>query len=55
MAELLVEELDNDQALACIERIVAFFIAHAKKGERLGRMIDRLGLDALREAAPVTA
>jgi len=50
LADTLAEDLDTDQALALIEKVVAFYQENAKKHERIGKMIDRLGLDAVKAA-----
>ena len=44
----LTKGLNNDQALSLVENILQFYIANAKKGERLGMLIDRIGLEALK-------
>ncbi len=41
----LVAELDDDQVLAAVEKVIAVYTDQAKPGERLGKMIERLGLD----------
>ena len=46
----LTTGLNNDQALAMVEKILQHYRAHAKKGERMGAMIERLGLDPLKSA-----
>ena len=46
----LTKGLNSDQALAMVEKILAYYKANARRGERLGTMIDRLGLDALKTA-----
>ena len=51
IAETLVEELSDDDALAAVEKVVGYFKANAKPNERIGRMIDRLGIEPLKEAA----
>ena len=51
LAERIAEGLTGDQAKAAIAKIIAFYKANGKKHERVGRMIDRLGLDAVRTAA----
>ena len=50
LSELLIEELSDDDALAAIDEVVGFFRDNAKAHERLGKTIDRLGIDKLREA-----
>ena len=50
IAQELIAGLDADQALGSIEKVVAFYKENAKKAERMGKMIDRIGLEALRAA-----
>ncbi|SMC37849.1 Nitrite/Sulfite reductase ferredoxin-like half domain-containing protein [Desulfocicer vacuolatum DSM 3385] len=50
LAEVFAQELDSDTALDLIEKIVAFYKENGKKGERIGKMIDRLGLDTMKDA-----
>ena len=50
LADVVAEDLDDLQALERIERIIAFYAENGQKNERLGRMIDRMGLDALSQA-----
>jgi NAD(P)H-nitrite reductase large subunit len=50
LADTLAEDIDSDQALRLIEKVIAFYRENAKKVERIGAMIDRLGLDALKAA-----
>jgi NAD(P)H-nitrite reductase large subunit len=47
--------LDDDEALASIDKVVAYYRENAKKGERLGKMIDRVGQEALQRAAAVVS
>ncbi len=53
IADLLTEGLSDDQAFEMVGGIVDFFKANAAPKERVGRMIDRLGLDALKAVAGV--
>lgn len=46
----LVTGLDDDQAMATVDKVVQFYIDNAKKGERLGKMIERIGLEPFKEA-----
>ncbi|HIJ20276.1 MAG TPA: NAD(P)/FAD-dependent oxidoreductase, partial [Deltaproteobacteria bacterium] len=46
----LLSDLDDEQALAGVEKVVEYYRENAKKGERLGKMIDRIGFDAVKEA-----
>ncbi|MFZ0242563.1 MAG: NAD(P)/FAD-dependent oxidoreductase [Desulfobacterales bacterium] len=51
IAQECADGLDDDQALAVIEAVVGFYQENAKKGERLGKMIDRLGLEVFQQVA----
>ena len=42
--------LNDNQAFEMVEKILQYYKTNAKKGERLGAMIDRVGLDALKAA-----
>ena len=53
LADVLAENLSTDEALALTDKVLAYFKENAKKGERIGRMIERLGLDAIKQAAGV--
>jgi len=44
----LTKGLSNDQALERVERILQYYKTNGRKGERLGRMIDRIGVDGLK-------
>ncbi len=44
----LTKGLNSDQALAMIEKTLLYYKANAKRGERLGMLIDRLGPDSLK-------
>jgi NAD(P)H-nitrite reductase large subunit len=41
---------DDDGVVDAVARVVAAYREHAKKGERLGKTIERLGLEPFREA-----
>ena len=45
LATDLTAALDDEAALALIERLVAYYRENGKKGERLGKMVDRVGLE----------
>jgi len=47
LADTLMEGLSFDGALKMIETVVAYYKANSKR-ERMGRMIERIGLDTLR-------
>ncbi len=50
IADELFVGLSDEQAIAAIETVIAYYKENAKKGERLGKMIDRTGLEAVKEA-----
>ena len=50
LSEELAKDLDTDAAMALVDGIVAYYRENAKPRERVGRMIERLGMDALRSA-----
>ncbi len=49
IAKELVTGLDDDQVMAACEQVVDYYKENAKKGERLGKMIERVGLDPFKE------
>jgi len=50
IADELLTGLNDDQAVDAANKIVEFYQANAKKGERLGKMINRMGIEPLKEA-----
>jgi NAD(P)H-nitrite reductase large subunit len=50
LADLLAKDLDTDEALALIDKVVEYYRANAKPRERIGRMIERIGLENVRHA-----
>lgn len=46
----LISGLDDAGAAAAVDRIVNYYKQNAKKGERLGKMIERIGLAPFKEA-----
>ena len=50
LAQPLAEGLDDEAALALVDRIINYFRDNGQRGERLGRMIDRVGFDAFKAA-----
>jgi NAD(P)H-nitrite reductase large subunit len=50
LADQVAEDLDGDAAMALIDRIIDFYRENGKKGERIGQMIDRIGLETFRDA-----
>jgi NAD(P)H-nitrite reductase large subunit len=50
LAQVLVEDLNSEEALDKIKKIMDFYKANGKKLERIGRMIDRVGFDVFQSA-----
>jgi len=50
LADTIAKDLDTDNALDAISKVVSYYRENAKKGERIGGMIDRIGLDTLKNA-----
>jgi len=42
--------LNDDQALAMVDKVLQYYKTNARKGERLGAMINRVGLDVVKAA-----
>ena len=50
LADTIAEELDDNAAIALIDRIIDYYRENGKKGERIGQMIDRIGLETFSQA-----
>lgn len=50
IAKEIIAGLDDDQVMEACEKVVVYYQKNAKKGERLGKMIERVGLDPFKEA-----
>ena len=50
IAQELVTGLDDDQVIKSIEKVVNYYKDNAKKGERLGKMINRITLEPMKTA-----
>jgi NAD(P)H-nitrite reductase large subunit len=50
LGEVLVQRISTEEALATIDKILEYYQANAKPKERMGRMIERLGMNELEEA-----
>ena len=48
IANELVTGLDDNQAMQCANKVISYYREHANKGERFGKMIDRIGFDILK-------
>lgn len=45
LADTVAEELSTEQVMQHIERIIDYYKANAKKNERMGKMMDRIGVN----------
>jgi len=50
LSQKIADGLSDDEAKAKVAAVVAFFQENAKPKERLGRMLDRIGIEALTDA-----
>jgi NAD(P)H-nitrite reductase large subunit len=50
IGEVLAQRIDTDSVLALVDRILEYYHANAKPRERIGKMIERLGLEHLEDA-----
>ena len=50
LSQELVSNLTDEEALAIADKVVKYFEKEAKKSERMGRFIDRIGFDSFKEA-----
>jgi len=50
IADELITGLNDDQAIDAAKKVIEFYRENAKKGERLGKLINRMGLESLKEA-----
>ncbi|AEH45258.1 nitrite and sulphite reductase 4Fe-4S region [Thermodesulfatator indicus DSM 15286] len=49
LAQTLTENISSEEALAIADKIIKFYEAHAKKTDRLGRLIDRIGFEEFKK------
>jgi len=50
VGDILAEEIDEDEVVTLINRCIDYYAEHGKKKERTSRFIERIGLDAFKEA-----
>jgi NAD(P)H-nitrite reductase large subunit len=50
LGDVLTTQLEPGEALGVIDKILEYYKATAKHNERLGEMIDRIGLDTFKQA-----
>ncbi|MFP4392541.1 MAG: NAD(P)/FAD-dependent oxidoreductase [Desulfohalobiaceae bacterium] len=49
LADEIARDLDTDQALEMVQKVVDYYKAQAKKQERMGKMMDRIGVEEFRK------
>jgi len=47
LADILMEDLSFDEARAMVDRVVEYYREHSKR-ERMGRMVERIGLETIK-------
>jgi len=50
LSQKIAEGLSDDQAKALIDKVMDYYAENAKPRERLGRMLERIGIDELKKA-----
>ncbi len=50
LGDKLAEDLSTEQALDVVDRLVEYFKTHAKHHDRMARLVERQGLEAIRQA-----
>lgn len=55
LGDVLAQRVETDAVLALVERIIDYYRANAKPRERMGKMIERLGLSHMKEAVGLGA
>jgi len=50
LADTLAQRIETSQAVSLVEKIIDYYKANAQPKERMGKMIERLGLAHLEEA-----
>lgn len=48
LAEMLIDNLSTEKALEVSQKVLNYYKENGKKGERLGRFIERIGLDTFK-------
>lgn len=52
VADVIGEGLEDEQAVALIDKLVEFYRVNGKKKERTARMVERLGIETVKAALP---
>ncbi len=48
LADIVIEDLNDDEAIEMVDKIMDYYRENGKKHERIGKLIDRIGLDAFK-------
>ncbi|HWQ62151.1 MAG TPA: NAD(P)/FAD-dependent oxidoreductase, partial [Negativicutes bacterium] len=49
LADVIAQSVPQEEVLPLVDKIIAYYRANANKYERIGRMIDRLGLEKVKQ------
>ncbi|MCK4838625.1 MAG: NAD(P)/FAD-dependent oxidoreductase [Desulfobulbaceae bacterium] len=49
IGDVVAEELSTEDAIALVDKLVEYYRQNGKKRERVARMVDRLGIEAVKE------
>ncbi|OGR22237.1 MAG: sulfite reductase [Desulfobacterales bacterium RIFOXYA12_FULL_46_15] len=52
LADILAEDLSDEEAVKLVERVIQYYKVNSKR-ERMGRMIERIGLDTVRSGLKI--
>jgi NAD(P)H-nitrite reductase large subunit len=55
IAQECASGLNEDEVLSAVNEVIAYYQEYAKKGERLGKMIDRVGIEVFQQGLGNTA
>ena len=50
VADIVAEDLDKDQVVSLVKKLLEYYKENAKKKERCARFVERLGIDAIKAA-----
>lgn len=50
VGDIIAEDIDKDAAIILVRKCLEYYAAHGKNKERTARFIERIGIDALKEA-----
>jgi NAD(P)H-nitrite reductase large subunit len=50
IGDVVAEKLTTEEAIALVDKLVEYYCQNGKKRERVARLVDRLGIEAVKEA-----